>query len=148
MHKASGNGPKCLESYNEWTVNYAASIDDLPPRLCALEGCGGAVPWMDRRRRYCSLKCAQEARTVVRRRINARYRRDNVGKDRCRQTLKNAITLGKVRRCTRCERCGQLTATEGHHVDYTKPFFVEWLCRACHRSVETIASERSTTATQ
>lgn len=124
-------------SDNESFVTYAGGVAGGLARSCALEGCTGDVPWMDRRRRYCSLKCAQMALRSSNRRSQSRYRFNSPDKERCRQTLKNAILLGKVRRCARCERCGAVGPTEGHHVDYNKPFYVQWLCRSCHHKAGT-----------
>lgn len=55
-----------------------------------------------------------------------------VTKDQCRRQFQHAIRHGQVRRSTRCERCGDVALTDGHHTDYSKPLYVEWLCRPCH----------------
>lgn len=38
---------------------------------------------------------------------------------------------GKIQR-EPCAICGKQQA-EGHHLDYTKPLLIVWLCTACHR---------------
>lgn len=47
-------------------------------------------------------------------------------------TLNNAIKYGKIVKplfCTRCFAGGKL---HGHHVDYSRPLDVIWLCPRCH----------------
>lgn len=56
-------------------------------------------------------------------------------KEKCRQRFSAALRSGQLRRCARCERCGTDEGKiEAHHFDYSKPLFVEWLCRRCHKS--------------
>lgn len=55
-----------------------------------------------------------------------------VTKDQCRQQFQAAIRSGQMRRSMRCERCGAAGPADGHHTDYSKPLYVEWLCRSCH----------------
>lgn len=43
-----------------------------------------------------------------------------------------AVRAGKLEKPDACERCGAKTWLDGHHHDYSRPFDVEWLCRACH----------------
>ncbi len=49
-----------------------------------------------------------------------------------RLRLYQAIVRGKVRKPSLCENCGKNTDLQGHHIDYDRPLFVEWLCRKCH----------------
>lgn len=53
-------------------------------------------------------------------------------KDQARIQFMAAIRKGQVRRPARCERCGREAHVDGHHSDYSKPLYVEWLCRPCH----------------
>ena len=43
---------------------------------------------------------------------------------------------GRIRReiCAFCEN--PHLPTEAHHVDYTRPFLVVWVCTSCHRRLE------------
>jgi hypothetical protein len=52
-------------------------------------------------------------------------------KQRARMTVNLAIRSGSLRR-EPCEVCGA-TPVDGHHVDYSKPLAVRWLCRTHHR---------------
>jgi hypothetical protein len=103
-------------------------------RIC--RGCRQPFTTNDGRRRFCSDECRRQAFSASLRRRQAEHRERYPQRIAARQTLKNAILLGKVRRCTRCEECGAKTFTEGHHDDYAKPFYVTWLCRRCHARLE------------
>jgi hypothetical protein len=107
-----------------------------PPAVRACRGCLQPFPVIDKRRHFCSDKCQRETFSASLRRRQAEHRAKFPDRIVARQTLKNAILLGKVRRCSRCEECGEKTFTEGHHGDYAKPYYVTWLCRACHASLE------------
>lgn len=105
-----------------------------PERNC--RGCGQAFRSTDGRRRFCSDQCRRDVTAAALRRRQTQYRTNHPDREYARQTLKNAILLGKMRRCTRCEDCGEKAFTEGHHSDYRKPFFVTWLCRVCHAKLD------------
>ena len=47
-----------------------------------------------------------------------------------RQTLKNAVASGKVKKLP-CIECGEIKV-HGHHEDYSKPLKVTWLCQKHH----------------
>lgn len=104
------------------------------PKICA--SCGEIYPAPDGRSRYCGRACADAAKRGHLRRRQAAHRSAHPLREYARQALKNAVVLGKVRRPTRCERCCAVTVPEAHHSDYERPFFVEWLCRACHAGLE------------
>lgn len=48
--------------------------------------------------------------------------------------LYRAVKQGAIRRPERCERCLVAGPVQGHHTDYSRPLYVEWLCDICHRS--------------
>lgn len=62
---------------------------------------------------------------------------------KARTALNNAIKRGKMKRGD-CQVCGVPNA-HAHHHDYSKPFDVEWFCRACHADIH--RAERGTPAT-
>lgn len=158
IHNAVEKGRKSLGSYNECTVNYADGVVTNPlgggaperavgdtsiahwPRVCRI--CD--VPFVaDHPRRYlCSDVCLSESRRRNRVVRQATYRMRHPDKDRCRQTIKNLIQTGVIRRPARCELCGKRTSRiEAHHSDYTKPFYVQWVCDACHTALEIVWAE-------
>ena len=44
----------------------------------------------------------------------------------------NEIRYGRLARPDRCEECGNGGPLVAHHLDYSKPINVEWLCNLCH----------------
>jgi hypothetical protein len=108
--------------------------EDLLLSIC--HECAAVYQTSDARSHYCGPSCSAAAKRRHGKQRQARYRETEPLRDRCRQILKNAIHLGKVRRPLRCEGCGEVGEAEGHHEDYTKPFYVHWLCRTCHSGLE------------
>jgi hypothetical protein len=68
-------------------------------------------------------------------RLEYRKRPEVRAKSRARYQVLLAIKRGDLVR-EPCVRCGSTKLVEGHHHDYSKPLEVEWLCRACHLTVE------------
>jgi hypothetical protein len=62
---------------------------------------------------------------------NKIWKIENPKKNKCHNTLNNAIKRGEVKRLP-CEICG-LLESEGHHNDYNYPLKVRWLCRNHHK---------------
>ena len=57
----------------------------------------------------------------------------NLEKNLARGKLRYQIKIGKIIRPTVCSRCNETKdPIHAHHVDYSKPFDVVWLCRQCH----------------
>ena len=56
----------------------------------------------------------------------------NKEKRKAHVCLYRAVQSEKVIRPNECSKCNKKCIPDGHHEDYTKPFEVEWLCRACH----------------
>ena len=61
-----------------------------------------------------------------------------------RNIVRRAIEKGLLTRPIYCSQCGERdkrgrdgrTTIQGHHVDYTKPLVVEWLCAKCHHATK------------
>ena len=80
-------------------------------------------------KKYYSNPKNREARNA-----NAReryHKKENAIKIMARAIVHHRIESGALKRLP-CEICGE-TKTEAHHVDYTKPLLIKWLCRKCHR---------------
>ena len=43
-----------------------------------------------------------------------------------------ALKKGELVRPDACPQCKRHVRVDAHHVDYSKPLEVEWLCRRCH----------------
>jgi len=64
---------------------------------------------------------------------DAEYRR----KENARREMRKAVNDGKLNRPSECSECNTSCKPEGHHIDYSRPLDVLWLCRGCHRKLHT-----------
>lgn len=53
-------------------------------------------------------------------------------KHNARVAVYEAVKKGGITKATACEICNVNGRIEGHHMDYTKPLEVIWLCTSCH----------------
>ena len=65
------------------------------------------------------------------RRNNPEYRLKCLAREKTRRL----INMGKLIRNHFCEDCEDECKTQAHHLDYSNPCKVEWLCRPCHRKL-------------
>jgi len=61
-----------------------------------------------------------------------RWRERNPQADWAHNATRSALRRGLLRKCP-CEVCGS-TESEAHHVDYSLPLTVTWLCRRHHKA--------------
>ncbi len=61
-----------------------------------------------------------------------RYKSLNRDKAKAHSRLRRAVLAGKIIRPSLCSKCGTACKPHGHHMDYTKPLEVIWLCCPCH----------------
>lgn len=74
------------------------------------------------------------------RRLRKNQKKKRIGVDplkyKCRYILKNAVGRGKIDKPKSCEKCmkkpEKSSLLHAHHLDYTQPFLIKWLCRDCH----------------
>jgi len=70
-----------------------------------------------------------------------------------RKTMRNstikvnkALAIGELVQPSKCSVCGQTSNVVGklvaHHIDYTRPFDVVWLCKSCHMITHAAARGR------
>ena len=127
-----------IASVTKGGVSHGETATDLStPRSCRF--CQTVFHTADRRRQYCSLRCAIRSSRARNASRQTKYRDTHPDRELCRRTLINAVLSGRVRRPSRCECCGRLGTVEAHHEDYSKPFYIEWLCKACHAIRSTAA---------
>lgn len=55
-------------------------------------------------------------------------------KNKARNLISNGLRSGKISKLP-CEVCGELKS-QAHHLDYSKPYDVIWLCRKHHMEAE------------
>lgn len=49
-----------------------------------------------------------------------------------RQLLNASVRAGHTLKPSVCQHCNETARLTGHHVDYSKPYDVIWLCYPCH----------------
>lgn len=59
-------------------------------------------------------------------------------KQQARIKVQYAIRSGKLRKSSICEICCKPGRIEGHHMDYSKPMKVVWLCTHCHATFHNV----------
>jgi hypothetical protein len=67
-------------------------------------------------------------------------RQNNPERSRAHARVAYALKMGKLVRPSECEDCGRydgwngqsVSKIEAHHLDYSKPLDVAWVCRSCH----------------
>lgn len=57
---------------------------------------------------------------------------NNKEKRRANVILNRAVKAGEIMRPNICSQCKTSCKPDGHHIDYTKPLDVIWICRKCH----------------
>ena len=71
---------------------------------------------------------------------NAKYARQDLKrrgttKQRARDNIRQAVFLGRISRPKTCSKCKSEDTIEAHHPDYSRPYFVLWLCLGCHLKI-------------
>ncbi len=51
---------------------------------------------------------------------------------RCQSAVCAVLKKGVLVKPAVCEDCGQERQLEAHHLDYSRPLDVSWLCLLCH----------------
>lgn len=68
------------------------------------------------------------------------YRKSTVEKhpekNKAGNKLRLAVFKGRIQKPKKCQKCDyEAKRIEGHHMDYSKPLEVLWLCVSCHRKL-------------
>lgn len=57
----------------------------------------------------------------------------NPTKHSARSKLRYAVRSGYIKKPLLCQECLSGKNIQAHHKDYSRPFFVDWLCGKCHK---------------
>lgn len=66
-------------------------------------------------------------------------------KKSCWNKLNHAIkkgVIGKPKICSNCNKEFNSRGIQAHHEDYTKPYYIKWLCISCHDKLEALLGNR------
>lgn len=92
-----------------------------------------------RRERYAKTEAGKASLSAARK----KWIKENAEKNACHTILNNAVRDGRAFKPSACQACGATNCRiEGHHIDYTKPLDVKWLCRSCHVAEHRMENER------
>lgn len=61
------------------------------------------------------------------------WKKNNPEKIKAHALVTESIRKGIIFRSHTCEHCYTKTYTIAHHLDYTKPLEILWLCDSCHK---------------
>jgi len=66
----------------------------------------------------------------------AGYREANPLKEKARYEVRKALLNGTLKK-EPCVSCGEndLNLIEAHHIDYSEPLKIQWLCKDCHKEL-------------
>lgn len=65
--------------------------------------------------------------------VNKKWAKNNPEKIKAHLKVFYAVKDGKLIKPLKCLRCQAETRLLAHHLDYSKPLEVVWLCSSCHR---------------
>lgn len=60
--------------------------------------------------------------------------KEQMAKAAMRSAVRMQVKRGKIKK-DNCFVCKSDKNIEQHHLDYSKPFWIMWLCRNCHKDV-------------
>ena len=78
-----------------------------------------------------------------RRVASLKWSQNNRDKRNARQIVSRAILKGTLTRATECNLCHSACKTQAHHVDYSQPMLILWVCDACHKKIHKTARENA-----
>lgn len=89
------------------------------------------------RKRCAGQRYCRQCRNAYQRAWRPKYPNLSI-KQRFRGIVRSTANVyehrGKLKKRSRCERCGKRRILQKHHKNYAQPIFVEWLCRECHKN--------------
>jgi len=94
---------------------------------------------------YWCIQCYQENNGKRGWKIRNKWKLKNTDKVKCQDLLRYAVRsniLYKPDFCFECKRRFLTREIQGHHIDYSKPLNVIWLCPACHTKIHKEVGQR------
>lgn len=91
--------------------------------------------WRDNHKGYINAHYATHKEKWDGYHVKYRSKPDNIVKLATRSKLRDAVRAGKIVKPECCSQCGEVVSKKclhAHHLDYSKPYDVEWLCPQCH----------------
>lgn len=98
---------------------------------------------LDRIREYDRARGQLPRRAKRNTEATSRRRKEVPGYMVAHNKIERAVKTGMVKKPNNCKECGSLGRLEAHHVDYTKPLDVVWLCVPCHRALHLGKTEKA-----
>ena len=91
-------------------------------------------------RKYQKTRCAKgiEHSAKVKEKIEKRrkeYRASNPDRRIAWQKVSNSVAYERLHSPLFCQHCGNNVRLHAHHLDYSKPLEVKWLCPLCHCAI-------------
>jgi ATPase subunit of ABC transporter with duplicated ATPase domains len=80
------------------------------------------------------LKTEKGRKAVAKAQQNYRQKEEYSLKQNARKKVLRAVKSGKIIKPSLCEICKRERFLEAHHIDYSKPLEVQWLCKECHEN--------------
>lgn len=87
------------------------------------------------RARFCSRPCLYTWQTGKPPEGFTRPESTKAERVRANGLINSRIQAERIAKPEFCMKCGKAKRLDGHHLDYTKPEEVFWLCRSCHMKV-------------
>lgn len=86
---------------------------------------------------YCSWQCKSKAGGISARKKLICNTPDGTEKQRKKacNRIRTLLKNGEIRKHYKCQLCEKLGNIDAHHLDYSKPSVVIWLCRSCHMNI-------------
>lgn len=83
-------------------------------------------------KRHKEYSLTGEGKSVISK-ASDRYRKADLSVAATHECVARAIKSGKLVKPSECSRCCSDKSIEAHHIDYSKPLVVVWLCSMCHK---------------
>lgn len=90
---------------------------------------------IDYYRRYDEKRSSLPHRKKLASEVSTRWRKKFPRIKSMHKKVGRAVKNGKIIKPSACSNCGQKAWLNGHHPDYRKVLYVQWLCVPCHKEI-------------